>query len=87
MLSFNFFLDIYGLNCSQIANVLGIKRASVYEWSNGRRAIPPKHIYTLGELYNLNPEVLAGDLTKDKGLEIIESKRKSDLQTLDKVLL
>ena len=86
MLSFNFFLEVYGLNCSQIANILGIKRASVYEWSNERRTVPAKHTETLGRHFNVNPNVLEGELTKEKGLEIINSKHKFDLKTLDKAL-
>lgn len=86
MLSFNFFLDVFGLNCSQVANLLGIKRASVYEWANERRTVPIKHIETLGTYFSVSPYALEGELTKEKGLEIINSKHNFDLKTLDKTL-
>lgn len=80
LIGLEYILTLYGMQHIELADKLGIKKQNINLWIKGRQNIPKKYLPILEQMFHVNEQYFAKQLSEIEKLEIQKEKLKRELQ-------
>lgn len=71
---FAYVIKSNGINCTELANILGISKQNVSRWISSDRKIPDKYLDKLAEIFNIDADFLIKKLTNKDKIELLQNE-------------